>query len=683
MLVEQRSHIESVDHVRSVVGGDFDGDGRNEVAMLFGSGSSVLAVIDYQNISEPVRQMKVLELGASRLHVLDRPSQDALVSISSVSSTSTGTTPLSVVRTFEGWPLVEVRQFSITKEVVASAIADVDADGGKDLLVCVGTELRAYELISGLLKWTANHPCYSLVVSQFDGDDALEIVMSGWPGIMIDGQSRQVEQTFPDGLSNRMFVASEGFAGANQLIAVDLHSDAITAYGGSPLTVSWRQNFGGFSSVSVGDTNGDGRAEVLQVGTGTPEVRIIDSVTRDVLGLIGGLGTATNIFTSSDLTGDGREEVILAPGSYSLLDNIAMRIVRAVSASTIYELKTSSGATVSTAATDFDADGEIELLIGNDSRSGSLRLLDYQRLDTEWAMPTRALSILDLNQITPAVILAAQLDASPEKEIVIAGSMMGQGRINVLDGMTKELRLSIDSRQQQYPFNFGGVFGAQLVDFEGLGLRDLAVVLPSYFSGARVRVYSLVSGALLWESESLGDLLPLDLLKVPATDHSVELHIAVFPDRLVAFDLATRSIVWTYPGSIQAATVVRNPGGVPELVVGQVWGNVTHLDLASRSVIREYFVPPPIQALSPIPYSRQMIVMSDRALRVTDSEGSELDSKEIRDFGAARNSTSISNFSVNDRQVIVVGRDFGFTEYSVRLEKVFDDGFDLQNSASE
>lgn len=459
-----------------VVGADLDGDGRAELLVerrhstaigVFGAGGgSPVRTID------PFAGTSVRDGG--RVAVGDLAG-DARPEVVEVAGTDSGVEARVVdPRSGTAVATYAVAPGALTDVTPQAAVADVDGDGRADLVVLVqtgqgtqvialdrnGTRLGAfYVLEPGIV------PGASLAAGDLEGDRRAEIVLGGgsttapWPPTA-NGADQRVAVYRLDGSRAGGFTAYPGlFQGGVRVAVADLSAavpgpELLTAPGpGGPPEVgvygtAWAEGrdrgtrlarflayeagFRGGVSVTAGDVNGDGRAEiVVSPGPGRPpEVRVFDRAGTQLSSFlafdapyVGGVSVA-----AADVNGDGIADIVAgtlaAPGR-----------VRAFSGGVPFGPVSVPLATgVDVGAADVNGDGRALVVAAAATGDGAVALLD----------PGTG-SVLRRGSLAyggDGVRLgASDLDHDGRDEILAApGGWTGDGSVHVLDGRLHEQR---------------------------------------------------------------------------------------------------------------------------------------------------------------------------------------------------------------------------------------------------
>ena len=197
-----------------IIIGDFDGDGGRQaviggVVTRLGAegGRAVLATIDGRGAQARVRSVSMPDLylqDASMVLVDGVEGRDRVVAVGHVPGEANriailGGVPLQVERLL---PLPAPYQVQRVHAVV-----DVDADGSLEIIASlwspgVQSAPAILDWSSGAVLWVGEMSAKRIAVAQLDGDAALELVMSGTPGLVIDGATRTLEWSWAGGFGD-------------------------------------------------------------------------------------------------------------------------------------------------------------------------------------------------------------------------------------------------------------------------------------------------------------------------------------------------------------------------------------------------------------------------------------------------------------------------------------------------
>ena len=307
-----------------MVVGDFDGDGVREVAVAGveslpdrADGAAVFAVLDGTGA-----QARVRAVAKGAFLVAD----DALWRADGKDGRDRVVTTVWMMEHYQSWlailtgiPLHAERLIAppAPHELIrVTAVADVDGDGAQEAVVILKRPDYVFvpailDLETGAAKWIGDMPTGQVVVAQLDGDPALELVVAGTPGLVIDGATGWQDWSWAGGFGGGLLAGAFGSGGR----------DAFAAWAEGGLL----QVFGGYPYAPVNEIPGqDWDVKRLSVRLdpvgperiavmGRQAMQFFDALTGNSVHdpLPGGAGN----FLIEDITGDARREVLYGPSA--------------------------------------------------------------------------------------------------------------------------------------------------------------------------------------------------------------------------------------------------------------------------------------------------------------------------------------------------------------------------------
>lgn len=525
--------------------GDFDGNGTVEAAVTAYSqpgytisGTQLLAVLG-RNGGEPlsIRSISMLPWSLQG-SLITAPSQGSAARLAALGYQNgannqiliLGGVPMHVLRTIEA-PMIE--------RVVA--IADIDADGQLEVvgLTSAYTWSTAYPVVldyaTGVVEWTGTDPVSDVGVAQLDADPALELIMAGTPGRVLDGASHAVEWNYPAGFENRILVGSfnqnasvPGFAVAGysrvQIFRAQPYSPVSEFFPGEVAVARRvRMTPSGVDEIAIG--NGQwGDVAIYDPRSGQ---RIFGSTNPE---------HGVSALAVGDVDGDGRAEIVFGAGLTSSGADL-LRVVDLGNGTVDFNQIDEVGPYSAVASGDLVGGGSDQVAYLTTGAVSGYQGPNLHVLDRATGTLLRSRSDLFSWSYGGALHIAStQTDTDPQAEIVATGVSSGSGVVAALDGVSLADQWRVGGFNSI--FDNAVISGMGLLDVNGDGFRDVVVAT----SAVRIVVLNGRNGALLWQSVTLnGSSNPA--LAVFRADTGAPRAALTVGSALYIFDLSTHLLV--------------------------------------------------------------------------------------------------------------------------------------------
>lgn len=651
-----------------IVAADFDGDGIDEVVTV--TASLVPAIIVYSNLQRMMEQRQIIELPealstGTQLHVWHSPQGARLVAVS------------ERVDVYGGWPLRLLSSHN-NPGGVAGLVADVDADGEVELLQQQFSEITATTL-AGAPLWSIPIAGTSMAVENLDSDPALEIIVTGISGVggrVYDGATRLLEWTHAAAYGRNVAAGKVGRSGSGGFVGAGA-SSGFTVFGASPWGAIWEEPRYRNDALGVFNLDGSGADEIVTGDSTLNVLRIFDSQTGVIRRQVQTQGAGRGGLAAPRIRhGDLRHLVQATNVLYQDFD--ALVLVDPASGVMTRSMTTDSEGIRAALIHDVDGDGHVELVMN--ARVGGrerVRIADIHTGDDVW-LSTYPANANEPLAIEPRVLLSAQLDDDPSPELVIAGNG-GQfsGKILVMDGASREVELQIGGAANAQVLAGRSISGAVLTDFDGDGYEDIVVssiASPTGQAGVLLHVFSLITGELILDPIALSsNLTPSRGLFLSSHGNQTYV-VAALGTGLHALGVQSRKIEWTHVANVHKALLLADGLDGAEIVIEDDTGGVTHLDAATRDVLRNYTLAQRSKALAAVPNAPYLVAAFETSLALMRADGSVVGSFGGLRIGEGASPLALSEFDGRIR--VLIGTERGFRLFELDPERFFKDGFE-------
>lgn len=526
---------------QGIVIGDFDGDGSREAAVSGMSeqdphGSRLIAVLSGDAAGQiGVRAMSMLMTPLTGRMIL-APREGAADRIAVLAE---GEYPNRIL-VLGGVPLRIVRSIPAPTVERLVAIADVDADGHLDIVVLLsyyaGTPkypaVLDYE--TGAIKWISPNPGDGVGVAQLDDDAALEIILSGVPGRVIDGASHDVEWTYANGFTNEIIVGRFGSDSRVGFASMLRFTNTLQIFRSGPYSQVSQIETGPFADSSVVQL-GERDADYIVIGSPHDGVLIYDPRTGECVVSIPNFAQGVSALAIGDIDGDGDAEVVFGGGGNGT-GTTALHVVDLDTLHVVYLRHDEVGPHSGIARGDLQGNGADQVVYVTAGSNNDYNQQNLHVLDAKSGVRLRSRSIaLPAEAPVPQHVALAQLDNDPQQEIIIAGGF-DRGTVAVYDGVSLEEQWRVSGSAEQYVA--GGITALAVIDMNGDGTPDVVVATLE----SRLVLLDGRNGALRWPSARLsGSTLPsLAAFRSPTGDPRVAMGSG---EALYVFDLWNPQVI--------------------------------------------------------------------------------------------------------------------------------------------
>jgi hypothetical protein len=477
-----------------------------------------------------------------------------------------------VIEIYDGPTRVKVQSITVAAPLITLAVADLDQDGTRELVMSDGTGVSVYSAETGGLLWSIpSGGGSSMAVGNVDADAGLEIVTttSGGEGYVIDGATHTVEWEYVDSFGAQVALGDTDSDGMKEIVGASGWSK-ITVFDADRKTPAWEiptsQDIG---VLLVADAETDGVPEIIYGDGQWGSIHAINAQTHAEKWSVANPEHGVSGITMGDVDSDGTKEILWGAGGTSSGPDY-LSVADPTTETIEWQNMDLDGPLSAVTVGDVDDDGRDEIIMvsfSSDSgyAEGIISIFDAQTHALEYQ---EKLGITDWMGVRSVKI--GDVDDDGHTEFVVTTGNLYDGVIRVYDGVSRALK-----RESAY-YN-GNYFSALAIgDVDGDGKTEIVAGQGMETSGASGVYLIVFNGNTLaekWRSVDLGNswggVYDIKLADLNGDGHT-EIIASLLDSRLIVYDGVThdQKLLLAYPACALEVADIDNDG-TPEILAGR------------------------------------------------------------------------------------------------------------------
>jgi hypothetical protein len=473
--------------------------------------------------------------------------------------------------------------------ILSLQVADVDSDGAQEIVFCHTSGLYVYDAHTGAAEVTGiSEGCSSVGVGNVDGDPALEMVTGNGrsTGYVIDGVTRAPEWAYPLGFGTRVRLGD--LDGDNIQEIVGAHAwqqisvlDAVSKAEEDAIYPSHD-----VGALEVADVEGDGPLEVLYGDGQWGSIHVLAGATLVEKWAVANPEHGVGNIVVGDTDADTVRELVWGAG-FSSTGPDHLYVADSLTHEREWESLDFNGPFYGLAHGDVDGNGEPDFVFtsfASDSGYGDglyfvhgadkgLRYVSPPPTNQNWTGLVR--------------IQLANVDSDPQLEVLVGTGVLYRGVLICYDGLThvEQWRAQVDDGLS--------IWSLQVGDVDGDGRLEAVMGTAREHTGAPgvfVYVIDAATGFREWRSPNLETGWgALSLLRVAQVDRdpAPEILVAQYGGRLLVIDGVTHALAQLVDDGVTALETADPSGnGRARIFIGTETGHVYELNRAGRLPVR-------------------------------------------------------------------------------------------------
>lgn len=524
---------------------DLDGDGSLEIVV--GGWGAIDELVSLQSAVSVYSRAS----DGSIQHLFNRAVPNRLLGMAGIEQpsgaagilTSSSGFPQYGLHEFTGPALDRRRSAFLPSGSVVAQVADLDADG--ELEILTGPPLggfnggvRSINYATLAQEWLVDALGSLPSAHQLDQDPALEVIVRGPPGRILDGATGSSEFAWPAGFGSRPQAGR--FESDPSILGWAASTDRLTFFRASPYSPT-RELEVPQALLAAYDADGDDRDELYALGvngSNLVKVSVVD----------GSVEWLTNVTSTATPPGPGRlvqgeAPVAVLEGRATSAELVSFRLFDLETSQDRYAAPIRNGAR--NGATFFQpaapAGPMVAELAAQRGPMASRVSLELRDLDSGALVTSSHIRDEGFNFVAP-VLLAADIDGVDGDELVAIDSGLYSTWVAVIDGETLAVLWQLDD-VALFPSH---ILAWHLVDWNGDAVQDVVLTLwDGLLDRPFVIALSGTDGTELWRSGLLADPGGKLAGMLARTDAGAAPEVVVsLPDALFGFGPASTQPTW-------------------------------------------------------------------------------------------------------------------------------------------
>lgn len=661
-----------------IVIGDFDGDGTAEAA--------VSASAWRLDASQPTSHLvAVLMAGAngsfdvaSMLHLPDlqygqlirAPREGVANRLAAVIGAGAdsrivilGDVPLRILRTIQAPMVTQI-----------TSIADVDGDGQQEVVALAAGQvpwLDLYPMVldyeTGAIEWLGGDAAADIGVAQLDNDPALELILAGVTGRIVDGASQALEWTWPNGFGDGILTGQFDEDGITRFATYQHGGSLVQMFRSSPYSPESQFSTASIDVAKTVRLSESGPDRIAIGGDQWGSVTVHQARSGEQLFTVVNPGHGVSALEIGDIGAAAQARLVFGPTARA-----GLQVFDLSTGALEYAQDVETGPFSSIVRGDLAGGGSDQVAyLARDLFASGESNVKLHVLDAATGTHLRSRNVIDRAQSrTDLPIGIGRFNAAARQDIVVAGGD-SWGEVALINGATLQDRWRVGGAAL---FGQSEIDALAVIDVDHDEISDVLVATSS----GRLFVLKGTSGSVLWQSDMLGNNGRVALVAFRGANDDPRVVFAR-GNEIYLIDPGTRQI-------LASTTTTHEVIGVTHLGTGSTCrlgvllaGSIATLhDCMDLQVADQLAVPPStlfLRALDSL--GTRFVTASEGRIHEVAIDGRSATTSSMLGYGLGDyNQGDLRPALEAGRFELVIGSNYMVVQRQVEIDMLFADGFD-------